>query len=146
MRLNLNIARTPQFAVRILLFKTRACSNRAWPVVAKTMQFSVSYRMVSHYLLCACSEEHVIPNCYNYFNCFLMQARPALMVCGQLVSTAIIFVDERYNALYITRRTVVFLSKLLQCQLQSCSINFIKAGFQLTVEKQLATTKSRISW
>ena len=26
---------------RILLFKTRACSNRAWPVVAKTMQFPV---------------------------------------------------------------------------------------------------------
>ena len=23
-----------------------------------------------------------------YFNCFLMQARPALKVCGQLVSTA----------------------------------------------------------
>ena len=23
-----------------------------------------------------------------YFNCFLMQARPALMVCGQLVPTA----------------------------------------------------------
>ena len=43
---------------------------------------------------------------------------------------------------YITRRTVVFLSKLLQCQLQSCSIDFIKAGFQLTVEKQLAITKS----
>ena len=30
----------------------------------------------------------------------------------------------------------------LQCQLQLCSIDFVKAGFQLTVEKQLAITKS----
>ena len=48
---------------------------------------------------------------------------------------------------YISPGELLFsLSKLLQCQLQSCSIDFIKAGFQLTVEKQLVITKSRISW
>ena len=34
---------------------------------------------------------------YFYFNCFLMQARPALMVCGQLVSTARKSIRTTYN-------------------------------------------------
>ena len=34
---------------------------------------------------------------FFYFNCFLMQARPALMVCGQLVSTARKSIRTTYN-------------------------------------------------
>ena len=34
-----------------------------------------------------------------------------------------------------------FLNKLLQCQLQSCSIDFIKAGFQFTVENSWRSRK-----
>ena len=35
--------------------------------------------MVSHYLLCACSEEHVIPNRYNFFTCFTAHAKVSIV-------------------------------------------------------------------
>ena len=70
--------------------------------------------MVSHYLLCACSEEHVILNCYNFF-----------------------FVDERYNALYIARRTIV---SLANCCSASCN------RVLSTSSKQAFSLLSKNSW
>ena len=73
--------------------------------------------MVSHYLLCACSEEHVMPNSYNFL---LMNATIRYISPGELLFS-------------------------LEIAAVPVAIVFYRLHFQLTVEKRLAITKSRIS-